>query len=96
MVSLLTAMRDGGYSVVDIRQEDEIDVAEHCAQADIAKIPLGDYLGNFNGTGKPSRARSATLVARKLNDSVAGFWRLLSPTCSDPTKTQAVRRADEG
>jgi cation diffusion facilitator CzcD-associated flavoprotein CzcO len=49
---LLTTMRDGGHGVVDVREDDELAWAEHCAGADRASAPLRDCLSNFNGYGR--------------------------------------------
>ncbi|MEM7340538.1 MAG: NAD(P)/FAD-dependent oxidoreductase [Actinomycetota bacterium] len=52
VVWLLSTMRDLGHGVVDIREDDEIQWAEHCAEADVATAPLRDCLSNFNGYGR--------------------------------------------
>jgi len=52
VVNLLTKMRELDVSVVDIREEDEIEFSEHCAAADVASAALRDCLGNFTGYGR--------------------------------------------
>ncbi len=52
VLGLLTTMRAAGHGVVDIREQDEANWAEHCAEADLASAPLRDCLSNFNGYGR--------------------------------------------
>ncbi len=52
VVWLLSTMRELGHGVVDIREDDEISFAKHCAEVDIATAPLRDCLSNFNGYGR--------------------------------------------
>ena len=52
LAMLLTTMRDEGHDVVDIREQDEIDWAEHCADIDRLTAPLRDCLSNFNHYGQ--------------------------------------------
>ena len=49
---LLSTMRDNGHHGVDVREDEEADWARHCAEADIATLPLRDCVGNFNGYGR--------------------------------------------
>jgi cyclohexanone monooxygenase len=51
VVWMLTTMRDGGMSVVDVKQAPEDAYAEHCKAADIATAPLRDCLSYYNGHG---------------------------------------------
>ena len=48
----MSTMRDAGHGVVDVREDDELSWAEHCAEADRATAPLRDCLSNFNGYGR--------------------------------------------
>lgn len=52
LVSLLSKMRELDVSVVDVREEDEIEFREHCAKVDKATAALRDCLGNFTGYGR--------------------------------------------
>ena len=52
VVWLLSTMRENGHHAVDVRENDEADWAQHCADADRATAPLRDCLGNFNGYGR--------------------------------------------
>ena len=51
IVWLLDAMRERGDRVVDVREQAEIEYAEHCRQADMATAPLRDCLSYYNGHG---------------------------------------------
>ena len=52
IVWLLTEMRERDHGVVDVREEDEVEWAQHCADVDRSTAPLRDCLGNFNGYGR--------------------------------------------
>jgi cation diffusion facilitator CzcD-associated flavoprotein CzcO len=52
VVWLLSTMRENSHHAVDVREDDEADWAQHCADADRATAPLRDCLGNFNGYGR--------------------------------------------
>jgi cyclohexanone monooxygenase len=52
IVWLLSTMREQGHGVVDVHEEDEVQFAQHCAEADIATAPLRDCLSNFNQYGR--------------------------------------------
>jgi cation diffusion facilitator CzcD-associated flavoprotein CzcO len=52
VVWMLQTMRDGGHRVVDVREEDEEQWAQHCAAVDVATAPLRNCLSNFNRYGQ--------------------------------------------
>jgi len=49
---LMQKMRENGYSVLDVRKEDEDEYSQHCADADRATAKLRDCLSNFNQYGR--------------------------------------------
>jgi hypothetical protein len=49
---MLTTMRDKGLEVVDVKEEPEVEYAEHCREADIATAPLRDCISYYNGHGE--------------------------------------------
>ena len=49
---MLTALRDRGIDVVDVRPEPEEEYAAHCREADLATAPLRDCLSYYNGHGE--------------------------------------------
>jgi cyclohexanone monooxygenase len=51
IVWVLETMRSRGARVVDVRQEPELEYAEHCRQADLATAPLRDCFSYYNGHG---------------------------------------------
>ena len=86
LVALLTEMRDGGHSVVDIRQEDEIEFADHCAKADIATKPLRDCLGNFNGYGQAAPGSLGYFGGKKAERQRSWALETLEPYVFRPNK----------
>ena len=51
IVWMLSTMRDQNTDIVDIKEEPEIEYAEHCRTADITTAPLRDCLSYYNGHG---------------------------------------------
>jgi cyclohexanone monooxygenase len=51
IVWMLGTMRDKGVDVVDVKEEPEVEYAEHCRTADITTAPLRDCLSYYNGHG---------------------------------------------
>jgi cyclohexanone monooxygenase len=52
VVWMLRTLRERGAGIVDIKQEPEIEYAEHCRQADINTQPFRDCVSYYNGEGK--------------------------------------------
>ena len=76
---LLTTMRDRGYAVVDVREEDEVQFAQHCADADIATAPLRDCLSNFNQYGRAEPGSLAYYGGREAGRRRAWAQETLEP-----------------
>ena len=49
---MLTTMRDQGLDIVDVKEEPELEYAQHCRDADIATAPLRDCISYYNGHGE--------------------------------------------
>ncbi len=50
-VWMLQTLRERGETTVDVREEPELEYADHCRQADITTAPLRDCLSYYNGQG---------------------------------------------
>jgi len=50
-VWMLQTLRERGETTVDVREEPELEYADHCRQADITTAPLRDCLSYYNGHG---------------------------------------------
>ena len=51
VVWMLNTLRERGAGIVDIKQEPEIEYAEHCRLADLNTRPLRDCISYYNGEG---------------------------------------------
>ncbi len=87
VVWLLSTMRDGGHGVVDIRPDDEVSWAQHCAEADIASAPLRDCLSNFNGYGRAEPGALAYYGGREAGRRRAWAQETLEPFVFRPERT---------
>jgi len=83
---MLTTMRDGGYGVVDVREEDEDSWAQHCAEADLASAPLRDCLSNFNGYGRAEPGALAYYGGKEAAKRRAWAQETLEPYVFRPAK----------
>ncbi len=54
VVWMLNTLRERGAGIVDVKQEPEIEYAEHCRVADIRTRPLRDCISYYNGDGNAS------------------------------------------
>jgi cation diffusion facilitator CzcD-associated flavoprotein CzcO len=88
---LLTTMREHGHGVVDIREEDEISFAQHCAEADLATAPLRDCLSNFNGYGHGEPGGLAYYGGREAGRRRAWAQETLEPYVFRPADGAAAR-----
>ena len=79
VVWMLSTMRDLGHGVVDIRETDEISFAEHCAEVDVATMPLRDCLSNFNGYGRAEPGSLAYYGGREAGRRKAWAQETLEP-----------------
>ena len=52
IVWMLTTMRDQGLDIVDVKEEPELEYAQHCRDADLATAPLRDCISYYNGHGE--------------------------------------------
>ena len=79
VVWLLSTMRENGHHAVDVREDDEADWAQHCAEADRATAPLRDCLGNFNGYGRTEPGSLAYFGGRESERRQAWAQETLQP-----------------
>ena len=83
---LLSTMRELGHGVVDIREEDEINFAQHCAEMDLATAPLRDCLSNFNQYGRAEPGSLAYYGGREAGRRRAWAQETLEPYLFRPGK----------
>ncbi len=79
LVWLLSTMRELGHGVVDVREDDEISFARHCAEADEATAPLRDCLSNFNHYGRAEPGSLAYYGGREAGRRRAWAQETLEP-----------------
>ncbi|MEM9654796.1 MAG: NAD(P)/FAD-dependent oxidoreductase [Actinomycetota bacterium] len=90
VVWMLSTMRDLGHEVVDIREEDEVSFATHCAEADVATAPLRDCLSNFNGYGRAAPGSLGYYGGREAGRLKAWAKETLEPYLFRPAATAAA------
>ncbi|MGF1599141.1 MAG: flavin-containing monooxygenase [Acidimicrobiales bacterium] len=87
LVWMLSTMRDLGHGVVDVREDDEIDFAQHCAEVDLATAPLRDCLSNFNSYGRAEPGSLAYYGGKEAGRRRAWAQETLEPYLFRPART---------
>jgi cation diffusion facilitator CzcD-associated flavoprotein CzcO len=87
VVWLLSTMRESGHATVDVREQDEADWAQHCADADRASAPLRDCLSNFNGYGRAEPGTLAYYGGKEAGRRQGWAQETLEPYVFTPART---------